>query len=188
MSQDKSKGIWIKMDINLDLDEKKVKKALGASEKQMERLHRRAANRTAVNARAIASKGDLGLDGLRRKKVPRARVKPLTGRVPGIWFGLNEIRASEFKEKPVEEGKGVRFQGEHHRGYFLARFKYDPNPKSIKRAVRLPKGKRSWKELMVSIEEPARAFIREKIEPKIGELFNKNFEQVVDHLANLKWK
>ena len=62
-----------KMDIKLDLDAKKVQKALGASEKQMERIHRRAANRTAVNVRAIASKGSLGLDGLRRKKVPRAQ-------------------------------------------------------------------------------------------------------------------
>ena len=176
------------MDINLDLDEKKVKKALGASEKQMKQLHRRAANRTAVNVRAIASKGNLGLDGLRRKKVPRARVKPLKGRVPGIWIGLNEIRASEFKEKPITEGKGVRFQGEHHRGYFLARFRYDPNPRSIRRAVRLPKDKRSWEELMVSIEEPARAFIQTEIEPRVDELFNKNFEQVVDHQASLKWK
>ena len=176
------------MDIKLDLDEKKVKRALGASEKQMERLHRRAANRTAVNVRAIASKGNLGLDGLRRKKVPRSRVKPLKGRTPGIWFGLNDIRASEFKEKPVQAGKGVTFQGKHHPGFFLARFKYDPNPKSIRRAVKLPKDKRSWEELMVSIEEPARGFIEEEIVPKIDELFNKNFEQVVDHQASLKWK
>ena len=81
------------MDIKLDLDAKKVQKALGATEKQMERIHRRAANRTAVNVRAIASKGNLGLDGLRRKRVPRARVKPLKGKDAGhLDSALNDIK------------------------------------------------------------------------------------------------
>ena len=176
------------MDIQLKLDEKKVQKALGATAKQMEKLHRRAANRTAVNARAISSKGNLGIDGLRRKKVPRARVKPLKGKTPGVWFGLNDIRASEFKEKPIQEKGGVRFQGKFYPGYFLSRFRYDPNPKSVKRAVTLPEGKRSWEEILVPIESEAREFIGREIEPQLDELFDKNFGQVVDHQSNLKWK
>ncbi len=176
------------MEIKLELDDKKVRKALGATEKKMAQLHRRAANRTAVNARAISSKGNLGIDGLRRKKVPRARVKPLKGKTPGVWFGVNDIRASEFKEKPVQEKGGVRFQGKFYPGYFLTRFRYDPNPKSIKRAVTLPKGQRSWEEILIPIEGRAVAFIEREIQPKINELFDKNFGQVVDHQSNLKWK
>ena len=176
------------MDIKLDLDAKKVQKALGASEKQMERIHRRAANRTAVNVRAIASKGSLGLDGLRRKKVPRARVKPLKGKTPGIWIGTNDIKASEFKERPVKEGNGIRFQGKHYAGYFLGRFKNDETPPSKRRAIKIPSGGGSWEELNVPVEKEAHAFIQSDIEPKIDELFNKNFEQAVDHQASLKWK
>ena len=174
------------MDINLKLDEKKVQKALGATAKQMEKLHRRAANRTAVNARAISSKGNLGIDGLRRKKVPRARVKPIKGKTPGVWFGLNDIRASEFKEKPVQEKGGIRFQGKFYPGYFIARFRYDP--RSTKRAVIRLEGEKSWQEILIPIESEARAFIGREIEPQLDELFDKNFGQVVDHQSNLKWK
>ena len=136
-----------------------------------QRIHKRAANRTAVNVRAIVSKGNLGIDGLRRKKVPRARVKPLTGPVPGVWIGLNDIRASELKEKPVQEKGGVRFQGQFYKGYFLARFRYDQLPKTVKRAVTLPEGKRSWIEIMVPIEAQALVFIEREVEPKIEGLF-----------------
>ena len=174
------------MQIEMTLDTKKVQKALNASQKQMERLHKRAAKRTAVNARAIASKGSLGIDGLRRKKVPRARVKPLNrGEKVGVWFGLNDIRASEFREKPVKEGGGVRFQGKHHDGYFIARFRHDPA--GVKRAVKASKGSSSWEELMVPIEKEARQFIESEIQPEIEGLFNKNFEQAVDHQAQIKW-
>ena len=176
------------MEINVTLDTKKVQKSLQATEKKMEQLHKRAAKRTAVNVRAIASKGNLGIDGLRRKKVPRARVKPLTGRVPGIWIGLNDVRASEFKERPVQEKGGVRFRGQFYEGYFLARFRYDKLPKSVKRAVTKPRGETSWVEIMVPIEAEALIFIEREIEPKIEGLFNKNFEQAVDRQAQLKWK
>ena len=176
------------MDIKVNFDIKKVQKALGASAKQMERLHRRAANRTAVNVRAIVSKGSLGIDGLRRKKVPRARVKPLKGAAPGVWIGLNDIRASEFKEKPIQEEGGVRFQGKFYKGYFLARFRHDSLPKSVKRAVMKPKGGSSWVEIMVPIEAKALLFIESEVEPKIEGLFNKNFEAAVNHQAHLKWK
>ena len=176
------------MDIKVNLDIKKVQKALGATAKQMERLHKRAANTTARNVRAIASKGSLGIDGLRRKKVPRARVKPLTGPVPGIWIGTNDVRASEFKERPVQEKGGVRFQGKFYEGYFLARFKHDSLPKTVKRAVMRPRGETSWVEIMVPIEAQALVFIEREVEPKIEGLFNKNFEQAVNHQAHLKWK
>lgn len=177
------------MDIKVNLDIEKVQKALGAAEKQMQRLQRRATNRTAVNVRAIVSKGSLGLDGLRRKKVPRARVKSLRGPgpVPGVWIGLNDIRASEFKEKPIEADGGVRFQGEAHEGYFLARFKHDPLPKSVRRAVTLPQGESSWVEIMVPIESKARRFIETEVEPQIEGLFNKNFEAEVNRQSQLKW-
>ena len=174
------------MDIRLDLDTKKVKKALKLTEKQLGNLHKRAAKRTSQNVRVIASKGNLGVEGLRRKKVPRARVRHLKGATPGIWFGLNDVRASEFKEKPRKVPGGVVFRGKFYEGYFLARFRHDQLPKSIKRAVKLPEGNRSWVEIMVPIEKEARAFIEREIEPKIGELFNKNFGQAVDGLAHVR--
>lgn len=177
------------MEVFLDLDTKKVRKALNLSEKQMTALHKRAAKRTAQNVRVIASKGNLGIGALRRKKVPRARVKPLDrGDKIGIWFGLNDVRASEFKGKPKKVEGGVTFRGKFYKGYFIARFKHDPNPKSVKRVLILPPGKRSWEEVMVPIENLARAFIKDEIQPKIKALFNKNFQHAVDGQAALKWK
>ena len=176
------------MEIKLNLDTKKVQKALNLTENKLGRLHQRAAKRTAVNVRVIASKGNLGVGGLRRKKVPRARVKPLKGQTPGIWFGLNDIRASELKEKPQKVEGGVMFRGKFYPGYFLARFRHDRNPKSIKRAVILPKGKRSWEEIMVPIAKEARRFIESKVQPKVPHLYNKNFEQAVDGVPYVKRK
>lgn len=176
------------MKVELSLNTKKVQKALKASEKQMQTLHKRAGKRTAQNVRAIASKGNLGIDDLRRKKVPRARVKPLRGQKVGIWFGLNDVRASEFKERPIKVEGGVTFQGKHYTGYFLARFKHDPNPNSIRRILIRPQGSKSWQELMIPIEDEAKAFVAREIMPKISDLFDKNFGSAVDGAASIKWK
>ena len=176
------------MEVSLDLDSAKVQKALKLTEKQMGTLFKRAAKRTAQNVRVIASKGNLGLEGLRRKKVPRARVKPLNrGDKIGIWFGLNDVRLSEFKGKPKKVEGGVVFRGKFYDGYFLARFKHDPNPKSIKRVLILPPGGKSWEEAVVPIEKEALRFIETRIQPQVGKLFNKNFEQTVDAHAHIKW-
>ena len=177
------------MELFLDLDTDKVQKALNVTEKQMTALHKRAAKRTAQNVRVIASKGNLGLGELRRKKVPRARVKPLNrGDKIGIWFGLNDVRASEFKGTPKKVEGGVTFRGKFYQGYFLARLKHDPNPTSVRRILILPPGQTSWEEVMIPIENLARDFIDREIQPKIEGLFNKNFEQSVDGQAALKWK
>ena len=174
------------MEIKLNLDTKKVQKALNLTAKKLEGLHRRAVKRTAVNVRVIASKGNLGVGNLRRKKVPRARVKPLKGQTPGIWFGLNDIRASELKEKPKQVEGGVMFRGKFYKGYFLARFRHDRNPKSIKRAVILPSGGKSWVEVMVPIEDQARRFIENEVQPKVEGLFNKSFECAVDGVPHVR--
>ena len=173
------------MDATISINTKDVQKALRLTEKQLERLHTRAAKRTANNARVIASKGSLGLDNLRRKKVPRARVKPITkSNEIGVWFGLNDIRASEFRERPRQVRGGVQFDGKFYSGYFIARFKSDS--KAIKRAVKLPKGETSWVEVMMPIEDEALAFIEREIEPKIAGLFQKNFGQAIDGLKYVK--
>ena len=169
------------MNVELVLDSKKVMKAFDLTEKKLASLHKRAAKTTARNVRAISSKGNLGIEGLRRKKVPRAGVKEATSGY-GVWFGLNPIRSSEFKIRPQGAKGGVTFQGTFYKGYFLSRFRYDKNPKSIKRAVRLPVGKRTWEELMVDIEREALDFIRSEIEPEIAVLFEKNLVQAVEKM------
>lgn len=175
------------MEVTIGINTKDVKKALRLTEKQVAALHKRASRRTASNVRVIASKGDMGIENLRRKKVPRARVKPITkSNEIGVWFGLNDIRASEFKEQPKAVEGGVMFDGVFYAGYFLARFKYDPNPKGINRGVTLPEGKRSWVEIMIPIEKQALAFIEREIEPKIAGLFQKNFGQAIDGLKYVK--
>ena len=174
------------MEIELSLDTKKVQKALKASEKQMATLFKRAGNRTAQNVRAIASKKDMGIEGLRRKKVPRSRVKALRGNKIGIWFGLNDIRASEFKERPIKVEKGVKFQGKLYSGFWLGRFKNDPLPRSKKRIL-IRDGK-SWKEAHVAIDKVATEFIEREIVPQVGKLFDKNFNSAVDGAATIRWK
>ena len=68
----------------------------------------------------------------------------------------------------------------------MGRFKNDETPPSKRRAIRIPSGGGSWEELNVPIEKEAHAFIQSDIEPKIDELFNKNFEQAVDHQAKME--
>ena len=173
------------MKVDASIDIKKVQKAFGLTEKQLVRLNQRAAKTTARNVRVQASKGNLGIDGLRRKKVPRARVKPLTNGV-GVWVGLNPIRSSEFKIRPKQSNGGVTFRGRFYKGYFLARFRYDKNAKSVKRAVRIPTGKKSWSELMVDIEKEAKSFIKSEVEPNIESYYTKNMTQEVDKLRYVK--
>ena len=173
------------MDISLTLNTRKIQKALRLTEKQLATLQKRAAKKTAVNVRAIASKGNLGIDGLRRKKVPRARVKPINKADEiGIWFGLNDIRASEFRERPKKVAGGVQFQGKFYKDHFIARFQYDP--RSVKRIFKSTKGGAKWVEVLIPIEREAMEFIRTEIEPIIGDLFAKNFGQAVDSIPHVK--
>ena len=173
------------MDISLTLNTRKIQKALRLTEKQLATLQKRAAKKTAVNVRAIASKGNLGIDGLRRKKVPRARVKPINRADEiGIWFGLNDIRASEFRERPKKVAGGVMFKGKLYPKHFIARFRYDP--RSVKRGVKAEAGGKSWVEIMIPIEREALEFIKTEIEPIIGDLFTKNFGQAIDSIPHVK--
>ena len=173
------------MEVYLDLDVDKVQKALNLSEKKIAYLHTRAAKRTAGNVRVQVSKSSMGMgDVLRRKKVPRARVKAISGKRVGVWVGLNDISAREFKGHPEKVEGGVRFRGIFFPDAFIGKFPSDPRgAKRILRRNTLGK----LEEGLIPIDATAKKYLEEKIRPEIARLFNKNFEDAIAALPQF-WR
>ena len=164
------------MEFSVNLDLKKVKKGLDLTEKQMKWLSRRAITNTARNLRVQISKANMGVGNLRRKKVVRARVKPLTKR-GALWIGTNDFNASEFKGRPVEGNGGVTFNGKFYKDAFLGRFKGDKRRRILQKT-----SDSKVREVMVHIEPAAKKFLTSKIQPQIPERLQHNIEQNVDNL------
>ena len=172
------------MEVYLDLDVDKVQKALKVGENRIKYLHNRAAKRTAGNVRVQVSKSSMGMgDVLRRKKVPRARVKVITGKRVGVWVGLNDISAREFKGQPEQVEGGVRFRGIFFPGAFIGKFPSDPRgAKRILRRNALGK----LEEGLIPIDAAAKKYLEQKIQPEINKMFNKNFEGAIDAFPHVK--
>lgn len=165
------------MEFSVNVDLKKVKKGLDLTDSQMRWLQKRAVTTTARNIRVQVSKGNMGLTDLRRKKVIRARVKPLTARgKEGVWIGTNDLKASEFKGRPVEGNGGVSFRGHFFKGAFLGKFKNDRR----RRILQIVDGKLA--EVLIGIDAEANKFLLKKIQPLIPERLEYNIGQAVDNL------
>ena len=172
------------MEIYLNLDVEKVQKALKVGENRIKYLHARAAKRTAGNVRVQVSKSSMGMgDVLRRKKVPRARVKAMSGKRVGVWIGLNDFSAREFKGQPEQVAGGVRFRGVFFPNAFVGRFPSDP--KGAKRILRRNAlGK--LVEMLIPVDAKAKRYLEQVVMPQINEMFNKNFEGAIDAFPHVK--
>ena len=170
------------MEVYLALDVEKVQKALKVGENRIKYLHARAAKRTAGNVRVLVSKSSMGMGDV-LKKVPRARVKAISGKRVGIWVGLNDISAKEFKGLPEQVEGGVRFRGVFFPNAFVGRFPNDP--KGAKRILsRNALGR--LVELLIPIDDVAKKYLEQVVMPQINEMFNKNFEGAVDAFPHVK--
>ena len=117
------------LEFNIDfakLDD--IAKQFELTPKQFEASLRRAIQRTAGSARGAISKSKLNIGDLRRTTAIRRRVKGLFSvkgddRKGGLWIGLNDLWASEFKGRPRQDESGVSFRGHHFKGAFLRRLK-----------------------------------------------------------------
>lgn len=171
------------MEFSVNVDLKKVKKGLALTDSQMRSLQKRAIRTTARNIRVQVSKGNMGLTDLRRKKVIRARVKPLTARnKEGVWVGTNDLKASEFKGRPVEGNGGVTFRGHFFKGAFLGKFKGDKR----RRILQVVDGKVS--EVLIGIAGEANTFLSKQIQPLMPERLEHNIAQAVDSVKYVKRK
>ena len=167
--------------VNLDL--KKVEKALNLTKKKVPYIVRTATRLTARNMRVKISKADMGVaGGFRRKKVPRARVKPLVAKgAEGIWVGLNDVNASELKGRALKKENGITFRGKFYPGAFFGRFRNEKK----RRILRVtPQGK--VQELMIPIESEAHQFLVQDIQPEIPKRLEVNIGQAVDKLKYVK--
>lgn len=170
------------MEISVDIDIKKLQKGLKLTDKQVSHLFKRSAKHTARNMRTKMSKDSLGLGELKRKKVPRARIKQLHKGV-GVWVGLNPISAKEFRGRKQESDGGVSFRGEFFKDAFIGKFANDP--KGTTRIMR--RSGSQAVEVLIPIEQDARKYIEAIIIPMVMPAFNKNFEKAVDALPHF-WK
>ena len=170
------------MEFSVKLDLSKVQKGLKLTQAQMRWLEKRAITTTARNIRVQVSKANMGLTDLRRKKVVRARVKPLTKKdQQGVWVGTNDIKASEFKGRPTQGNGGVTFRGVFFKNAFLGKFKNDKR----RRILHITKdGKLA--EVLFHIQPEADGFLKSKIQPIIPDRLEHNIEQAVDNLKYVK--
>lgn len=168
------------MNTSVSIDTKKLERGLKLSEKKIKAIHRKAGTVTTRNIRARISKDSLGLTDLRRKKVIRARIKKAHKGV-GVWVGLNDISASEFKGRKQESGGGVTFRGMFFKDAFTGRYKGDP--KGVRRIFRTST-RGNLVDVLIPIGEDARKYLEQMIQPMILDLFQKNFEQAVDALPH----
>ena len=107
------------MELNIDVDVDQLNDLRGIfqlTEKQFEASLKRAVKRTAGSARSEVSKKKLGLSDLRRTTAIRRRIKPLLrtkgdALAIGIWIGINDLWATEFKGTPSQNTDGYRLQG-----------------------------------------------------------------------------
>lgn len=175
------------LDVLVDWQElRAVGDELQATDKQVVYALNRAMRRTATTLYRMAAKGLTKTLHLRAMKVLRKRLRTnlksgmnKTGkkRVDDgvrLWFGLNDLPVSSFKDKPKETGAGAVFRDQEYAGAFVARPKGQSRPTIFKRkgADRLP-----IVEQLYPIDDKAMKFIEDEIWDDIEDIFWNHFQR-----------
>ena len=168
------------IEINIDfakLDD--IKKQFQLTDKQFEASLKRAINRTAGSARSQISQSKLSISDLRRTTAIRRRVKGLFSvkgdiRKGGLWIGLNDLWASEFKGRPQQDDSGVSFRGHHFKGAFLRRLKGHR-----KNRIFIRDAKENLEEVTISIHAEGLKYLEDHILPDLPDRLYHHFLQDV---------
>ena len=160
-----------------------LKKLHGLTEKQFKHSLKRAMTRTAGTARSAISKSKLGIADLRRTTAIRKRVKPLlksrnTGG-SGVWIGLNDLWASEFRGRPKRTPGGIDFRGQHFDGAFLVRF----TGSRRNRIFRNVNGR--LQEVTIPIAQQALNYLEKHVLPDLPEAMLNHFRTDVEFRSQL---
>ena len=168
------------MEITIDykaLDD--IRQAFKLTDKRFEKHLERAVKRTTGSVRGQISKSKFNISDLRRTTVIRKRTKPLH-RTQGVWIGINDLWASEFKGRPRRTAAGVQFRGQHFDGAFLMR------PANAKRN-RIMRKREDGKleEITIPIAKQALDYIEKHILPDVPENLFHHFRTDVEFRKQL---
>lgn len=170
------------VEINIDFQKlQDIAKMFDLTEKQFEASLRRAIRRTAGSARGEISSTKLNISDLRRTTAIRRRVKGLfttkgDDRKGGIWIGLNDLWASEFKGRPRQDDSGVSFRGHHFKGAFLRRLKG-----MRKNRIYIRNNQENLEEVTISIEAEGLKFLEDNIIPDLPDRLYHHFRKDVEY-------
>lgn len=152
-----------------------IAKAFGATPMQFEQAFKRAAQRTAGTFRRLVAREKLGLDDLRRTTAVRRRIKALFRKGDhtrdGIWFGLNDLWASEFKQRPTQTADGVLFRGK----FYPKAFRIKAKGQRGYRIYRRVNGK--IQEITIPIEAQGLDYLEREVLPELADAFQHHFMQ-----------
>lgn len=168
------------LEINIDWAKlEDIAKMFELTPKQFEASLRRAIKRTAGSARGEISKTKLDISDLRRTTAIRRRVKGLFSvagdtQKGGLWIGLNDLWASEFKGRPRQDASGVNFRGHHFKGAFLRRLK------GMRKYRIFRDANGSLEEVTISIEAEGLKFLEDNILPDLPDKLYHHFRKDVE--------
>lgn len=163
------------MEIQIDFESlNDIREMFKLTDKQFNASLKRAVSRTAGSARSAISKEKLGISDLRRTTAIRKRVKPLQ-RSTGIWIGINDLWASEFKGRPRRTPTGIDFRGKHFEGAFLMR---PPNSKRNQIMIKRSDGK--IEKLTIPIADKALKYLEKHVLPDLPEKLFHHFKTDVE--------
>ena len=163
------------MEIKIDYEAlNDVREIFKLTDKQFEQHLKRAVSRVAGSTRRAISKEKMGITDLRRTTVIRKRTKPLH-RTSGIWIGINDLWASEFKGQPRRTAAGVDFRGKHFDGAFLMRL-----PNSKRNRIMKKREDGTVEEITIPIAKQALKYIEKHILPNIPDQLFHHFKTDVE--------
>jgi hypothetical protein len=170
--------------LSFELDTRELNKIadeFGASEKDLQFAYSRALRRTAQTMKTRARKGlrselELRTAAELRKRLQGFRFK--RGKGLGevrMWFGLNDMRVSAFKGRPMRTGSGAKYGKQDFPGAFVAK-----NSKGKRTVMQRVTG-RAWpiKEAQMPIEDKAQTYIEDQVFDDLEEVFFKVFRAEV---------
>ena len=163
------------MEVKIDhaaLDD--VRQAFSLTERQYTSALKQATKRTAGSARKIISAAKMDIPDLRRTTAIRKRVKPLT-RSTGLWIGLNDLWASEFRGKPMRTPSGINFRGQQFDGAFLVKL-----PHSRRYRIFRKRADGTLTEVTIPIAQRALAFLEKQVLPELPDALFNHFKSYVE--------
>lgn len=152
---------------------------LAATEKQVQLAMHRALARTATSLRTLAGRKLKNELALRTIKLLRKRLKSLKLRVAGgegvtLWFGLNDMPGSWFKQKPLKTASGVSIHGHEIAGGFVGRGR---NSGKLMAFKRVGKSRLKIHEQLAPVESEASGVIERDIFAQTERIFWQHFER-----------
>jgi hypothetical protein len=155
----------------------KIAQEFGATERQLAQAYSRALRRTASALKTSTRKQLRIRLGLRSAGAIGRRLQGFSFKKDGalgsvrMWFGMNDVSASAFKDRPVNGAGGASFRGRKYPGTFVGK-----NSKGVTTLMRrVGPGRLPIAEQRVPIDDEVREFVEDVVFDGIDDIFFRHF-------------